>query len=870
MAPFTAAAPPATPAQQPLDYSGIQRALQNFTEMSLRRDERRADEAAALAQQEMGVVGIAEPERRMLPRIRQAFDARARAVYDQQLRTDAFQTASRLTRENHLNPAGFASAWEEYTEGTSKAVAQSDPNLAVEVQNYLNQVGAQAAMQLEQNVFDRELQTQGVEVQRAINDQLIAARDMLLNNPSEELFEAQRTEIAVSLTEADGAGVLSPRELFAIESRINDDLASDLVNGYWHRAMEEDDTATLQTLVNDLRKGRWFDDNAKALSMADRIERSVGGNISRYEINSRLEIGRRMLGVVQAGGELTPEMLSELDAHYQFVQAVGEPQDLDTMTELYRGVNLVAELSPVIGNVNAADLNTLADALVNFEQVRAIDAGAVSFALKAVNDEISRRRDAQSAGDLAALGTSTWRNTSFFDMLSADEATQSAAFASLAENRTAAASQTLAPVQLHPFWTHEQTEEAVAAISNAIDQGDPQLADRAAKLFLAPYFETGNVMAGARQLATISPEIGGAVLGAEILSGVNGTAAATWLQLSIAGENIRKDPANAAAFAKLATGMSANREKIFALANGDSVMYNALAHSIENILVGMYPAGIEPSNARREISNLLGQIDTIELRNGTMMLSRDLGETREMQRAAADLINGWMREARRTHSLLDIENVRPVPIGDGQFHLKNELTNMLIREPGSAQPLRLSLEPDAYAEIIERGQSVIENQAQAANARMENRLELANSDQDAFRVVGRKAGLSDEQWQRYHRAITASPATSLAQLPNGISPEVYGGPMSESDYSAQAREFLRDASRVTRRRATNVSYQRLGTMLLYADMIKEYNGDEAKALAALASSRSAVEAAENLAGDEWFDALDIHTRTFVERGFQIR
>jgi len=183
---------PALQAPRPLDFSGVSQVLQGWQrEARERARERQAEEAAqrgAQAQLEAGGEGIVEtPEDVRRRHEIQAFEAQTQAVYNQQVRTAALRRASELQLEYQNNPAAFETAWEEYTNETIDAVAETNAVLAAEISGYLADVGNRGTVSLMQSQHADNLERQKAEIAANLNDARASAANTVLNNPTAQV-----------------------------------------------------------------------------------------------------------------------------------------------------------------------------------------------------------------------------------------------------------------------------------------------------------------------------------------------------------------------------------------------------------------------------------------------------------------------------------------------------------------------------------------------------------------------------------------------------------------------------------------------------------------------------------------------------------
>ena len=875
MAQFTAGAPPAAPPTVATDYSGIQQALAGFTRISMERDARQAEADAVVAQEIAGVSGLAQPDRFMLPSAARAFERRAQAVYSQQLQTEATATAAELLRNHLFDPEGFDNAWNAYTEGKLKAL-QDDPVFASQVGLALNDMGVKQRTQIETNVFERTQQGIAVEMISSLQQQQNAIQDQLLTYPNEALTVESIAMLEERIAEIDEVGILAPKQIGDLRAQLNDALYGAFVEGKIRESLESGDMATLQTLHYNLQRGAYFDDNQQALRFAGRIASSMGGDVSRGEINAFKDIGRVLLSRTQSGMELTSEEVDALDQAFNFIQAYGTEEDQRTFSQNYVGVALTQQFTPLLQNGSIDDIGA---ALVELRDlsVELASPQVVAGLRSALLERQTELRALADLGDLAAIGTSAVWGMSVSELMSAsDDVRAQFALAQQYNRELAAQRRGVDPRQVMP-WTFAQRADFAEQLKVAHASEDAQLYGRLHDMYLAAFGD--DIFSAVKFMADESESLAGAMYIGYVLADDSLGSAAEIQNLALMGAQMRNVPANQAAFENILQRGAAYTDVVYALSAGSGALNNAVTESISNAMLALQVTGTQPRDAKTFIEARLDAIDVQTLRNSTLVVpnvfSRSPGvATNVLSQAEQFLEENKMALGNQYAQLV------PVPAGDGVARLKNLYTGYPLREPDGVTVVEFRVEREEFEAIVQEEFASAQEAIAQAEIALENRVNMNSRERDLLVSVGTKAGMSEDEAFNYYRAVSFSPATSMTNLPNGISPMMQQGPIQTapdrpvgrgvSEEAQRAIDFARAAmSEVApdvRFQPTQTDILRGATVQQYANLLERFGRDQQKALAAMVSSPEEVEAAVEMFGDNWLDAVDLSVQTFVYRG----
>lgn len=887
IAPFAARTPSGTPSIRGVDYSPLTSVLNQWYERAHEELRIRAQEnvegLAQRAQVEAGLGGLAEAPTNLATRYQRMFDARARTVYAETLKADSARTASELSRAHRLDPEGFGAAWQEYAATTVEAIEQSDPTFASQVRSSLSSMGIGAQDRISQDVFSREIASQGAAVVESFQSQLSTARDYLLNNPSEQGLEEARAMLYTSLTDADNAGLLPPQTIAQMRMGIADDLAHDFVQGKANEAMANRDYRGARALVRRLRSGAWFDDNRRGERLAAQIESGMGGTGASAEAKRpHISLLSDLKSSAQLGIPLDGETVQAAEQSLRFIQAYGTPAEQEAAARNYHSALVLSQVQPYIRGASPDDLAALSDQMLDFGALRTLGEDTVRAVSSMVEAEASRQRAAVASGDLAALGD--MGGVSLSELLTMDAEDMDRLIAgsvAVGSRNTGVATQRV------PLFTNDQMAEFRSRAEQAIQREDTAQLFELVSTVLGPYQRAGHPRGGALLIAEQSPELGGAVIVSDLLDGAGGRGAAEWLNLAMQGQVApQHDDISTASFSRLDSGV------MDAVSGGSGAVAGAITATMRNVANGLLITGAvdTPRAAVDEANRLMKQVETSRLANGQTIPSRDLGVGAATRGSSLDAVNAWLRG--QQGSSVPVESLRPVPVSPGVFRFRDTRTGLFYSEGSQAAPLELVVGEEEYAEAVQTDVVAMQEQAESMSRRALGMLDLATREQDNFITVGDSAGVPITAATALWRAMTNTPSREMVRMPDGVIPEVVDDSMASVDMGYRTvqtpvpNRYAREAARVLReefRRQAVVGavdartapqpevpsqqeVRRAAAVLYLGDMLTAYGGDQSKALAAVYAGQEDVDAAIEAGGDLWLELMDVTVHQFIERG----
>ena len=902
---FQTGAAPAPQPHQGLDFSGIQRALQGFTQQAAQRRQEeglaRAEELAAEQQRELGAEGIAAPDPDWSRAYQQAFQRRSRALYEQQVRTDASKTANELHRAHQFDPDGFQAAWDEYTQRTVESAADTDAEAAAGIEVYLQNAGNEVANRLNNQVFERGLEQEQVQATTALQEQVADMSNLLLRDPNEEQLAEFSAEALDGLARLDAENLLSPRQVARLGEEIDVTLNQNYVRGVAQQALDDEDYDRVQLLVDNLQRGEYFADNNTALQMASEVSRGLGAQID--ERNSIVRKGAELkldrldsgLNLVLEGESFTglrEGMGEDLVDVVSTFEALGDVDAANDAKAVYQAAAQLDRVRSQVANYSLGEIRATINSYKTQEAEQTVPSRARNEILRLLEKEEARFVDAKEKGDLAGMGAGAFSSTTFSDFMrmSPQEISMQ-----IQQNKDRASANTGVPTQHVMPYTQEQVRQAADAMDDA---GSIEEFRDALNTFMVPYRETGLTQAGVEMLSSADRELGATVRAALVLESASGRDMATLVNFAFAGRQGGDPPPFSSS--DLSDDL---REKIDAMTGSRGVESLALINVFQDIAAG---EALTDSDARldsrrqvRQLEEFFSNLDITTLPNGMPMLSSQLGDTDRVFGENIAAINEVLNDP-TISEFLDVESLRPIPVGPGRFHFFDRRTGTIARQDDGT-PLAAQVEEDTFSEAVRIDNEKIEEERQASLEFSLGVLNLAESERNTFLDAAPELGVGTEDARGLFRALSASPAKSRARLPNGIVPEAQPETgetprgtriVSESRY---ADDIERAVQALGERPTPNVAAQelfghegmalppvaeamrrpvsmsqsargRLGTLAFYGDMLRHFGGDRKKALAAVAAGQQEIEDAIDAAGDAWLQQVPEDIEAFVHKG----
>ena len=915
---------PALQAPRPLDFSGVSQVLQGWQrEARDRARQRQAEEAAqrgAQAQLEAGGEGIVETPEDVRKRHEiQAFEAQTQAVYNQQVRTAALRRASELQLEYQNNPAAFETAWEEYTNETIDAVAETNAVLAAEISGYLADVGNRGTVSLMQSQHADNLERQKAEITANLNDATASAANTVLNNPTAQVSEEQLSDLTLQAKELADQGILSGAEANRFIAGVEQVIAQNYVTGRANQAFADGDFDAVQLLVDELRTGVYFDDNNEGNRLADRFERQAGvrlkernGVVLEHEREQLEQMTAIIQSIVERGGTASNEQLETIDELYEQLSVGISGDNRVAATQLRQGAHLLKEFNENLDEMSMADFASLEFLMTSSDVITsALPDASRRLIIDSARTNRERIADAFSLnGDPARGGRASIADAGLGETPAED----------LVENAQLIAQRSGDPSNLVAFHTRERIQQTADAIRGS--NGSIKAIEDTLEEFLAPYKLTGSEATGLRHLGQTDSELGGIAALAFAMSGDTGvSSAAMFMNSAVQGLSIEDGPT-----VRLDELSRDSRRKIEALSETNGENFTMIRQGLQAYARGQFV--VEPDrtrggrevNAPNVINDVLENVETVTFSNGISVVARELGGGQTERDLAKEAIEGVLSDP-DIMGMFGGEHLRPVPVGNGRYAFRRKDSGVFLRKDPDDKTSALLNANVGEEEVLgaqEVDDQIHEQNALDAQRTADNALMLAEQPHTQFREAGQLLGMQTGDVEGFFRALSLSPARSLYRLPNGIAPEIlslaeeqtsmlapgaFASPeqfrtpemetalelieqMQESvlERSLQTANLLETPLRgpgVEQRRVAQEQMQltlgsftmkdngRLATLVLFNNHLQDFGGDRAKALAAIAAGRTEVDDAIEIGGEDWLSIMDEEAQAFVAKGMRV-
>ena len=837
MASFAAGAPPAIPTQQPLDYSSIQRALQGFTELSLRRDEERAVQQATQLQQAMGVGQVAEPQGYMLPRVRRVFEERAEKVYMQQLGIDALRMDTQLRQRHRNDPAGYQVAWDTYAQESVKGLEESNPRLATAAQAMLAETGARSWSAVSDQAFRHELALQEGETIRNFQQFRDVSRDRLLDpsvSSDQRDFDYEEAVTAgmAFLQEAVTDGRITPEVFNREMEKFEDDTRSEWVRGNVTAALNAGRHTDALGYIEALRQGQWFTNNNKARALANTLETDVRRALSgESDFMRQMRDNARAEASMMLSGVEPPEQAAGAIAKYKdYAARSGSQEMLDDAV----GLELGLFAQNLIQNIDVLGVQALEGMDSLFAQVQ-LDERVRNALIDARNTRLEQINTAVALNDPYALR----------DL-----------YPNLNREQTAAAANV--DVNSLPILTRGQVASALQYGKNTGD------VDGALQPLFNEAFEYGGGAADIAYSAIAAAEAG---LISDAEASAMSLAAVSWAsgnpnlanRAFMDGDFTAADPAIAGLrFTEDFKSETRVFQTISAMAGHDPVVRTQMRNALNNMYraeaarledVSAVVAGA--SDIAELLNNEFDQIAITEIGGRSYPLSwfgtPEVGQERE---ARARGLNRRVTELQDEFGMA----LRVVPTGDGTFDIyAGESRNIFVEN--YVEPQQEDRRSQVEIMVAQMQDAAIEESQDPAWLREvadTNPLVTTQFARQQFDTrinrAARASGVSQENMRRLAAASLQSSAEERASRFGPLAMNVF----PDRDPFSPDQEPVNEGDAARH----------------FGELLRRYDNDPAKALAAYWSDPGQVDFFVDAYGEQWVDYMPGEVREFVYRGMQ--
>ena len=880
VASFDAPTPPPGANLAPLEFGGIQRAVQGLLTRELQREDERAFEAGREAQLAADPSEPVTESGRVRRRVVEAWERGRDSVLSEQIKVEATRTANELAREHRNNPEGFSSAWESYSKGLSENLRTTSPALANDVTVSLQQYGATAFENLVQNQFNRELQMQGQLVLDTINSRIAVFEDTVLANPDEQIRRNALDEIRMVAQAEFEAGLITAEQASSLVRSAQQRLSTSYYRGQFTQALEGDnpDFAGAQAVIDALQRGEGFEDNEQgrrlASNLAQNLRAAMGGESMSEQVSLAMDNLKDHRENVRLGVDLSPETMAQVEAQTRFVMEHGTLLQRKNAVQEFQNILNLGQFTEWIDNAPMAALTEVDD--TSF-------AGFSREVRTSLIERLRRRHDdlrdlAREGNELKAHGELSWRS-------SPDEIAGRHEMAERTYGRS-----------LMNIWTAAEVRANAGEFNEALSNGDIAEAQAVADGTIGALANPSQQIHEALRLGTAA----GPAAIYSLLSTANAPLEASQaLRYMGIGRNVEEGTASLLSRFGLRaddiTGNSEFQEIALAMAGGDPNLANRFLSSFVDMYAGRFAdmelRGENPlggfsgrRQGRQDLLRILEPFtDVVRFDDGTTMPAFYLGNQRLERREVERRVNAFYQNPREFGYGMDItENLReltsPRVMANGQIGIYSFVPDVTGRAGflTDTEGNPISIDQEAAARLVRQQEVKAARQeaeheavfgrpvgitATEAFDNLSNRissLALGSLASTAADRLGTRAdvltaihntGLSmnpADVGPRVHFMLTADSVTesNWGRVRDAIDPRVYAGDRNGAINSPDASAFLA-ADRLAQAEAS-------------------YPNDLEAQLSAYWMGFEAFQEYKRNAGDNWFRDLPLPAKKFIE------
>ena len=880
-------------APQGADYMGIRPAspdavigaLQGFQDRMFERREQavqqQAAERGAIEQTQRGPGELAQaPD--VAERYQAAFRERAREVQGQQMQRDARRKALELRQQHRFDPEGFNAAFNEYREGALRRVRHDDPGQAAALDEMLQEIGSGASNQIAEQAFQREESRLTHETLDTLRASVGDFQQALLNDPSEELYDDLLGAARMDLEQAVESGRVSPEQAARERRQIENSLTGEYVRGKFNRYLQNEDPEGAESIIEQLKKGRWFEDNEHDRQLAGQLARELEQQAGGADIDaaSHVERLRQMTSAAKEGAPVDEEAI---DQALQVVELHGTDRQIQDARGRVQGAYMLGQAQRDLHSMPYTEIQGYVDGLQS-QIAEMAQAGEMPEEMQnelrgLVEKHQERVRKAYSEGSpLLVTEKMPWRD------MTSEEGLQR-----LHERRARAAQ----VMDLNPeaigYHRPEEKQEIVDAFEQSRQTGDMQGADDALTAYMMPYLQESPRRQAAAALSL--GDYGGEMYAAAALTTFGGVDTVTdLLSLSRDGENIDHLEDNDRQYVDTHWERDRGRvgDQISALALGDPALRDQMTKTAENVYRGEFVRAIDQgesrmqaaASARDRLKRTFDPVgDPVELDNGVRVpkqfLSRDPNP--DMADAIVDEINAQIEQVREAERRGEgwpgeADNIVPMPAEDGSIVLHNRTMNRPMQRPDGQGYLKIDreeliretgIDPDAEPEagFFARLQ---ESTSEFFNRRAESR------ETDDAQALARQMGVDEALVKAIHDAGRSTVQNNELPYDRRGNFAVPAGEEDQTDWerlqqmtpprAGDRERWQRDAS--DRRSEIPIAVDRLRRMQ------ERFEGDETAAVAAYFTDEDTVQELQSSYGENWMDELSDERLMMVERALR--
>ena len=389
-----------------LDFSNISNALAGWQDKLFQEREAEVMEQlsneALEAQNQMGVAGIANPDRDLAARYAQQYQKSAEALYLQQLSVDALKMDTQLQQQYRFDPDGYQQAWNEYTENTIGGLEKENRRMYTASRAILQEQGARSWAGISNAAFQRqEIENQATAL-RNTEETLDVYADRMRNPEIDNLQRDIEYSDGISAVMANlngllETGVINGAEYDRERRNAEDILRTEWVSTNFRAAMERGDLSAARSYITELRQGAWFINNEKADQLAARLESTIP-NMDAARRKQLMNLARAEASMLSLGVEPTPDVAGSIQRNINW-HAQNDPENLVTAMSIQSGL----KAKQIADQIEEMGSEALIYARNVFLQDSTIPESERAALAKAIDDKIARVDAAARTGNRQAL-----------------------------------------------------------------------------------------------------------------------------------------------------------------------------------------------------------------------------------------------------------------------------------------------------------------------------------------------------------------------------------------------------------------------------------------------------------------------------------
>ena len=859
-----------------LTFDRIQQSLGRWQERLWERGEQEAMETqqdrAAMAQEELGTEGIAQPDENLARRYQQAFEQRAQDIYNEQLRLDTQRTAAELRRNHWNDPEGFQNAWQEYRDTQRETIREQDPVLADDVGRYLDAFGNENFQKLMDNQHARERAAQKSDYVRIIEERQADMANTLLNEPDEEEYWGFLADIERDLDEAVESGILGAQEAAQLRGRNRVRMTGEYVRGTFRESLRNQDIGGARAVVESLRRGKWFEDNDRARALANELQQQLGGLEESANTDVSRELGRlsRGLNATQRGQEVS---IDELMPSVEFVFEHGNPNQQEQARTRLNAIALTQEVKPYVEETPITELGALKRNILT--QWEDLPASALTLMDDVIDSRVQEINEAVDRGDwLGVAGDVGFERWADRIAASDNPAQEIGEFRAELEGRRARAEHITemdAPVGMGLF-SQAEANDAASRFQDALNNDRMDAADNILTTYMGVY--AGQPLEATAAALRLGDESGDMFTAAMLTQFGEVDDVTDMLALSREGRAVDRS--------SVRNRVNIHEEDLDrndaivramdALSMGRPQLRSRIRGAMENIMFAEADRTGDRREALRRVEKILAPLtDTVQFANGQRLPSMMVAEYGVD--TIKDEINGYLNHPARLGMPNapdeDLRWITPHPMEDGSIGFFHTSQNRLINAPETGDPVRINVPDVLEREQVERPDPDARGWFGAAEDAI-NRAVTSVTDFlqiDRLQRPARHFGVEDDLMEALYYGAKQTPVEhggarihEVMLRPNAEN-EVDWDAVSGAwrDLTGVAPQHQPEATIMSSGQAPYAAAQ------LMSQYQQEFRGDEQAALAAYWEGPEVVHELQREFGDAWFDELPMEAQKFIGR-----